>query len=99
MKYDITTTAILIIIGLTSCTTSVKYNLDWLKKNGFGGVEIAWVYPLNAKNKAIFYDFRKLISEKVIDFYSNFDRIRNKKGLLSRGQCSGAPCDIIFTYA
>lgn len=25
----------------------VKYNLDWLKNNGFGGVEIAWVYPLN----------------------------------------------------
>ncbi|HOP59313.1 MAG TPA: hypothetical protein PLR52_07835, partial [Bacteroidales bacterium] len=21
----------------------VKYNLDWLKANGFGGVEIAWV--------------------------------------------------------
>ena len=26
----------------------VKFNLDWLKENGFGGVEIAWVYPLNA---------------------------------------------------
>ena len=21
----------------------VRYNLDWVKKNGFGGVEIAWV--------------------------------------------------------
>ena len=28
----------------------VKYNLDWLKSNGFGGVEIAWVYPLNRFN-------------------------------------------------
>jgi len=27
----------------------VRYNLDWVKKNGFGGVEIAWVYPLNRK--------------------------------------------------
>jgi len=27
----------------------VKYNLDWVKKNGFGGVEIAFVYPLNRK--------------------------------------------------
>ncbi len=27
----------------------VKYNLDWVKNNGFGGVEIAWVYPLNRK--------------------------------------------------
>jgi len=25
----------------------IRYNLDWLKANGFGGVEIAWVYPLN----------------------------------------------------
>jgi hypothetical protein len=27
----------------------VRYNLDWVKKNNFGGVEIAWVYPLNRK--------------------------------------------------
>ncbi|MCX6244281.1 MAG: glycosyl hydrolase [Bacteroidetes bacterium] len=27
----------------------VKYNLDWVKKNGFGGVEIVWIYPLNRK--------------------------------------------------
>lgn len=25
----------------------VVENLQWLKENGFGGVEIAWVYPLN----------------------------------------------------
>jgi len=24
----------------------IRYQLDWLKENGFGGVEIAWVYPL-----------------------------------------------------
>jgi len=24
----------------------IKHQLDWLKKNNFGGVEIAWVYPL-----------------------------------------------------
>lgn len=24
----------------------VKYQLDWAKRNNFGGVEIAWVYPL-----------------------------------------------------
>ena len=29
----------------------VKYNLDWLKEHGFGGVELAWVYPLNRFNK------------------------------------------------
>lgn len=26
----------------------VKYQLEWLKENGFGGVEIAWVYPMHA---------------------------------------------------
>ena len=25
----------------------IIYQLDWLKKKGFGGVEIAWVYPLH----------------------------------------------------
>jgi len=26
--------------------SDVKYQLDWAKENNFGGVEIAWVYPL-----------------------------------------------------
>jgi hypothetical protein len=30
----------------------VRYNLDWLKSHGFGGVELAWVYPLNRFNPA-----------------------------------------------
>ncbi|MEI7662841.1 MAG: glycosyl hydrolase [Bacteroidota bacterium] len=30
---------------------SVADNLVWLKNNGFGGVEIAWVYPLNRMKK------------------------------------------------
>lgn len=29
----------------------LRDNLIWLNKNGFGGVEIAWVYPLNRMNK------------------------------------------------
>jgi hypothetical protein len=29
----------------------ISDNLKWLKKNGFGGVEIAWVYPLNRMKK------------------------------------------------
>jgi len=29
----------------------IKYNLDWLKQNGFGGVELAWVYPLNSRHR------------------------------------------------
>jgi hypothetical protein len=50
-------------------------------------------------NKAILYDYRKLISDKVIRFYSDYDSILNKNNLLSRGQCSGAPCNIISAYA
>jgi hypothetical protein len=30
----------------------VRFNLDWLKSHGFGGVELAWVYPLNRFNPA-----------------------------------------------
>ena len=26
--------------------SDIKYQLEWLKENGFGGVEIAWVYPM-----------------------------------------------------
>lgn len=32
-------------------SSSVRDNLNWLKNNGFGGVEIAWVYPLNRMQK------------------------------------------------
>jgi len=28
----------------------IRHNLDWLKANGFGGIELAWVYPLNRFN-------------------------------------------------
>ena len=28
----------------------VRYTLNWLKAHGFGGVELAWVYPLNRFN-------------------------------------------------
>ncbi len=29
----------------------VAVQLDWLKANGFGGVEVAWIYPLNRMKK------------------------------------------------
>ena len=45
------------------------------------------------------YDYMKLISEKVIQFYEDFDKSLNAEGIYSRGQCSGAPCDIISAYA
>jgi hypothetical protein len=29
----------------------IKDNLAWLKEHGFGGVEVAWIYPLNKREK------------------------------------------------
>ncbi|MDT8400574.1 MAG: glycosyl hydrolase [Bacteroidales bacterium] len=45
------------------------------------------------------YDYMKLISDRVVAFYDNYDRILDQHNIRSRGQCSGAPCDIISAYA
>lgn len=45
------------------------------------------------------YDYMSLISEKVLKFYRDFDSTLNSHGILSRGQVSGAPCDLISGYA
>lgn len=50
-------------------------------------------------NKDYLYDYSKLVSEKVIRFYKNFDEVLGGMNIFSRGQCSGAPCDIISAYA
>ncbi len=31
----------------------IKYQLDWAKANNFGGVEVAWVYPLYRYKKHV----------------------------------------------
>jgi hypothetical protein len=50
-------------------------------------------------NKHYLYDYMSLISDKVLEFYRNFDKSLNKKNILSRGQVSGAPCDLISGYS
>jgi len=45
------------------------------------------------------YDYMKLISEKTLSFYENFDSLLDSYNIISRGQCSGAPCDILSAYA
>lgn len=45
------------------------------------------------------YDYMELTSDKVIEFYSDFDSTLNTHQFLSRGQCAGAPADIISAYA
>lgn len=50
-------------------------------------------------NSSRLYDYMSLISDKVLKFYFNFDSVLNAAGVLSRGQVSGAPCDLISGYA
>lgn len=50
-------------------------------------------------NKPYLYDYMSLISKKVLNFYSAFDSVLNLAGIHSRGQVSGAPCDLISGYA
>jgi len=45
------------------------------------------------------YDYMSLLSSKVLKFYSDFDSVLNAYGKYSRGQVSGAPCDLISAYA
>jgi len=45
------------------------------------------------------YDYFSLHSDKVLEFYRNFDSRLNAAGVLSRGQCAGAPCDVLSAYA
>lgn len=45
------------------------------------------------------YDYMSLVSEKVIGFYREFDRVTGERGAFSRAQVSGAPCDLISGYA
>ena len=52
-----------------------------------------------AANARYLYDYMSLISDKVIRFYKDFDKQLNSAGVLSRGQVSGAPCDLISGYA
>ena len=44
------------------------------------------------------FDYMSLISDKVVKFYSDFDSLANAYGKLSRGQVSGAPCDLLYGY-
>jgi hypothetical protein len=50
-------------------------------------------------NSRYLYDYMALVSDKVLQFYTDFDSSLNSAGLISRGQVSGAPCDLISGYA
>lgn len=54
----------------------VKYQLDWLKKNNFGGVEIAWIYPLPGSEPG-----PKWLSEEWSEFVAFTKGYAEKVGL------------------
>ncbi|MCC6815727.1 MAG: hypothetical protein IT267_04895 [Saprospiraceae bacterium] len=37
----------------------IRYQLDWVKKNNFGGVEIAWLYPLHRYREWFIKDYNR----------------------------------------
>jgi len=60
----------------------IDFQLSWLKNNGFGGVEIAWVYPLPESPEGPAWLSRELS-----------DKIRHTK---ERARSLGLACDFTF---
>jgi hypothetical protein len=45
--------------------SSIEYQLEWMAANGFGGVEIAWIYPLSTRHvgpKWLDYQWQSLVA-------------------------------------
>jgi hypothetical protein len=78
----------------------VKHQLDWLKKNNFGGAEIAWLYPLYRYQEWFIKDFnrhypkdtsaQKWLSKEWIDIVAYTKRYADSIGLA---------CDFTFGSA
>ncbi len=74
------------------------FDQDFSKKFGYDIIPyMDSIYvPRNGK---YLYDYMSLISDKVLKFYCDYDSTLNSVGILSRGQVSGAPCDLISGYS
>jgi len=74
------------------------FDKDFMEKFGYDIVPyMDSIYEPSCR--AQLYDYMSLVSEKVLGFYADFDSVANAAGILSRGQVSGAPCDLISGYA
>jgi hypothetical protein len=77
---------------------SEGFGEDFLKRFGYDiSLHMDSIYEPG--NEAYLYDYMSLLSDKVIEFYHNFDSTLNAAGVISRGQVSGAPCDLISGYS
>ncbi len=70
-------------------------------ENQFGYSIMPYMDSLySPQNSNILYDYMKLISRMVIEnFYEPFTKKAHELGAFSRGQCCGAPCDILSAYS
>lgn len=71
---------------------------DFLKRSGYDITPC--MDSIYSPGKEMYlYDYMSLLSDKVLRFYRDFDSTLNSAGVRSRGQVSGAPCDLISGYA
>ena len=74
------------------------FDKDFCKKFGYD-IRPYMDSIYSPRNGKYLYDYMSLISDKVLKFYCNYDSTLNSVGILSRGQVSGAPCDLISGYS
>ncbi len=75
-----------------------NFDKDFVKKYGYDITKFMDSIYRPAYKMQLF-DYMSLVSEKVVRFYKDFDSALNSAGVLSRGQVSGAPCDLISGYS
>ena len=85
----------------TKFLTTPGFEAAFTKKFGYPiSNYVDSLYSVNEPFRQIRYDYMKLLSGYVIEeFYKPFTQKSHELGAYSRVQCSGAPCDIISSYA
>jgi hypothetical protein len=74
---------------------------NFVKKFGYSLADYSdSLYSKSEPYRQVRYDYMKLLSKYVIEeFYEPFTQKSHELGAYSRVQCSGAPCDILSSYA
>jgi hypothetical protein len=74
------------------------FDRDFASKYGYD-ITPFMPYIYDTSNCQQLYDYMSLLSDKVLKFYYDYDSTLNAAGIFSRGQVSGAPCDLISGYS
>jgi hypothetical protein len=85
----------------TKYLTTPGFDVNFKKEYGYSITDYSdSLYSNSDPYKQVRYDYMKLLSSYVIEeFYKPFTQKSHELGAYSRVQCSGAPCDIISSYA